>query len=443
MQLRNICTATSSYNIEASINRRRQVVACDRAGDGKYYKEQPWEGVFDNLTHSISHLRFWEYMVQDMGLTEAESDIDECHVPTPHLTFVLDTSSFVDMHRSQQPLNCNVYTDGSKKGGKVGSGVYIVRQNQTIAQLSFRLPDEATVFQAEVLAIREAATFLSQIHDLNEIKFYVDSQAALRTFQKSTITSKLVLQTIQELAKVSATLKVFVWTKAHVGTIGNEAADQLAKAGTELPLDQTTIIPLPATSDQILLRGVRAGWNKEWANTTNCRQSKLFFKTPSTTTAKITIQWQRLKLGRFIRAITGHNNLLYHLHNMYNFISPICRFCNETNEEFYHLAYTCPALWSERQYINTLEKDHFNDWTPEQIIEFTLLPRIDQAFVKPLYWVEDERELLEVPTQSTSGPSYQQDTTSESSQTSSDLASFTSSTDTYDNTESDTDTLST
>ena len=34
-----------------------------------------------------------------------------------------------------------------------------------------------------------------------------------------------------------------------------------------------------------------------------------------------------------------------------------------------------------------------------QIVEFTLIPKINDAFVRPLYWVEDERELLETPTQ--------------------------------------------
>ena len=32
-----------------------------------------------------------------------------------------------------------------------------------------------------------------------------------------------------------------------------------------------------------------------------------------------------------------------------------------------------------------------------QIVEFTLIPKINDAFVRPLYWVEDERELLETP----------------------------------------------
>ena len=361
-----------------------------------------WEGVFENREHAVSHLRFWQYFAQDLELQNHDPSSDDCHVPRPTLRFVLDTCSFVDMENSQYPLECNVYTDGSKKEGQVGSGVYIVRSQQMIHQLSYRLPDEASVFQAEVVAIREAARVLIPITDLTTIKFYVDSQAALRTFQKDIITSKTALQTIHMINSIKASQIIFVWTKAHIGIEGNEHADRLAKAGTTL--EDMLDIPLPSTISGQLMEALRGRWDHEWTQHTECRQSKLFQSSQDTDKAKQVMEWPRLKLGRYIRAITGHNNLLYHIHNMYNFISPICRFCNEENEEFYHLAYTCPALWYERQQTNEMERHHFNDWTPEQIFDFTLYPRINEAFSRPLYWVEDERELLEVPDEHSQRP---------------------------------------
>lgn len=102
------------------------------------------------------------------------------------------------------------------------------------------------------------------------------------------------------------------------------------------------------------------------------------------------IQWPRLQLGRYIRAVTGHNNLLYHLHNMHAIISPICRFCLEDNEEFYHLANHCPALYWDRQQI-WAQDPKAETWTPQQIINFTCIPRINDAFAKPLYITNDQR----------------------------------------------------
>lgn len=57
---------------------------------------------------------------------------------------------------------------------QVGAGVFIFRGNTAVAEASFRLPDTATVYQAEVLAIREAAIILQAIPNLTTIKVYVN-----------------------------------------------------------------------------------------------------------------------------------------------------------------------------------------------------------------------------------------------------------------------------
>ena len=60
---------------------------------------------------------------------------------------------------------------------------------------------ENTVFQAEVLAIREAVKDYIQIKqtDKKNVKIFTVSQAALLALAKSTVTSKLVASTIDML----------------------------------------------------------------------------------------------------------------------------------------------------------------------------------------------------------------------------------------------------
>ena len=221
-----------------------------------------WEGEYQNLTFSVSHRKYWQLLSQNDDMEPLSAIVDDISVARPTLGFTLDASSFVDMHRAQSPAQCNVYTDGSKMGGGVGAGVFIERNGVTIIEAKFRLPDTSTVFQAEVLAIKEAAQILQAIPDLSTVKFYVDSQAALRTFQMDFIKSRTALEMIHELNQVKHMSMTFVWTKAHVGTEGNEKADNLAKQGTALP--NITFVPTPACEAMdVLDRSFRASWQKE------------------------------------------------------------------------------------------------------------------------------------------------------------------------------------
>ena len=135
------------------------------------------------------------------------------------------------MENCQSLVDCNVYTYGSKLEGRVVAGMFTVHNGSPIVEDKFRLPDTSMVYQA----IREAAMLLAEFDSLSTVKFFVDSQAALRTFQSDFITSKLALQTIHSLNHIPAQSVVLVWTKTHAGYEGNEKADNLAKQGTTLP----------------------------------------------------------------------------------------------------------------------------------------------------------------------------------------------------------------
>ena len=64
-----------------------------------------------------------------------------------------------------------IYTDGSKIGGKVGSGFVVFRRKKEIFTQNARLPDKATVFQAELYAIFLAGRYIQAT--LNEQYRYI------------------------------------------------------------------------------------------------------------------------------------------------------------------------------------------------------------------------------------------------------------------------------
>ena len=87
----------------------------------------------------------------------------------------------------------NVFTDGSKTQQHVGSGYTIKRGSNTVVENSYKLPNDCTVFQAEIYAIKMAMQELNG-HILNSdkyIKIFSDSRAAIQALDSNIVSSQL------------------------------------------------------------------------------------------------------------------------------------------------------------------------------------------------------------------------------------------------------------
>jgi len=82
-----------------------------------------------------------------------------------------------------QTQHLNTYTDGSKMDGGVGAGLYCTDPE---IRLSYKLPSQCSIFQAEVFTKRIAAEVAQNInrpHDV--VNLFMDSQAAIRSMHPS------------------------------------------------------------------------------------------------------------------------------------------------------------------------------------------------------------------------------------------------------------------
>ena len=193
--------------------------------------------------------------------------------------------------------------------------------------------------------------------------------------------------------------------KAHVGIPGNERADDLAKAGTELP-DISHSIPPPVKALKPFLQKMKTKlWQKEWDRLKgiSCRQTRLWF--PLVEKAQITIK-TFIKCSRKIFSIvaqwiTGFNNLGYHTSNKkeIDVDIPICRLCDDPNkkETVWHIASECDATASLKQCVFASSDPSNGKWEANEILDYISRSNIAHILTKRHPGLPPEPELQPIP----------------------------------------------
>ena len=100
---------------------------------------------------------------------------------------------------------------------------------------SVHLPTNASVFQAEAVAIKRAALHLPEAtnNNIKYVRFFSDSRAILLALQNLNIKSQTILSTNEALISLKSKVQALSsrWIKAHNGFLGNQLADKYAKQG--------------------------------------------------------------------------------------------------------------------------------------------------------------------------------------------------------------------
>ena len=129
-----------------------------------------------------------------------------------------------------------IFTDGSKDGDTAGSAC--VTPSDTY---KCRLPDNASIFSAEIKAIDLALDHIEQSRNSDFIIFS-DSLSVLQSLNNRHIENPLLLDVLlkhNELTELNRI--VFCWLPSHVGIKGNEKADIAAKSALTLNISDLKI----------------------------------------------------------------------------------------------------------------------------------------------------------------------------------------------------------
>ena len=118
-----------------------------------------------------------------------------------------------------------IYTDGSKQNEKVAAAAVT-----PFGTSSFKLPDGASIYSAEVKAITRALDLIER-SERTEFMILSDSLSVLQVIDSQETKNPLVsrmLNLIQNIYTQNKSL-VFCWIPSHCGISGNEEADRAAK----------------------------------------------------------------------------------------------------------------------------------------------------------------------------------------------------------------------
>ncbi|XP_042906414.1 uncharacterized protein [Parasteatoda tepidariorum] len=135
-----------------------------------------------------------------------------------------------------------IYTDGSGDDHHhAGSGIYTIYPAEVHESRSLRNPDFCSVFRIAIQTglenIRTGATF-------GNVWIFTDSRSCIQLLSNwERVTDRTGVSIRRSLNALSDFHDIHIqWIPSHVGLIGNERADQLAKEGTSLPATPNTAL---------------------------------------------------------------------------------------------------------------------------------------------------------------------------------------------------------
>ena len=141
----------------------------------------------------IGHRHHWNTIILTLNADNNQTS-DRIKETNPPQRFTVNTDSLTNTAKPTES-QINIYTDGSLTDEHAGSGYTIQYKKRELIADSIRLPMHTTVFQAEIIAINEACKkFIdTKQSNMQYIKIFSDSQAAILALNSNTITSSLSL----------------------------------------------------------------------------------------------------------------------------------------------------------------------------------------------------------------------------------------------------------
>nr|CAH7716093.1 unnamed protein product [Callosobruchus chinensis] len=240
-------------------------------------------------------------------------------------------NSVVESILSRYEHNTIIFTDGSKS--ESGTGLAFVIPSINIAH-RIRITDTCSVFTANAVAIEKSLTWCKQ----NPISGAALTASPFKQFQNRVIfdIKRLLLQL--SLLKKEIT---FLWTKAHVGVVGNERADLEAKKAS---ISNIIMEYLPSQGDIVcsFKKAVRTEWQIAYADMSHKSNNHYFSIHPTLPNNIPHIPYKSKYFSSTIsRLKLNHGRFPSHLYKLGIIESPFCTCNTDKVADLNHLFFDC------------------------------------------------------------------------------------------------------
>ncbi|XP_073948988.1 uncharacterized protein [Choristoneura fumiferana] len=258
-----------------------------------------------------------------------------------------------------------IYTDGSRIDGRVGAALSVWQGDAETKAVKLALANYCTVYQAELLALREA-TGVALKSGGSSFGVYSDSRAALQTISNHRCFHPLAVTARENIKSISLQGKEisFFWIKAHAGLDGNERADQLAKEAAVASKKRPNYDLCPVSHIKRILRKDSLDvWNRRYVEGTTASTTKLFF--PNAVEAYGVVR-KMVPRGIITQVMTGHGGFSEYLNRFKCKENPSCSCEPGVPETIAHLLLECPQYGVQRFDLENkidikLTKDNIRD----------------------------------------------------------------------------------
>ena len=317
--------------------------------------------------HPKGHFTTIQRLIADAGL-----QINNCdrwnrstlgHIPpwsTPKFEIITSISTEPELHPSHEST-LHIYTDGSKSENRVGFSTVIVDQHSILLVIRGKLPEYASSYDAESVAINDALKY-TLVHGQSyaSVRIFTDSLSNLHSLKSNRKLSSTSISNQRLAHQAAKRTKISLeWVRGHRGIVGNELADHHAKlAATSSTTPRKFLMPL-ASSKLAIKSHLHCKWNQQWIESTKGSITKRFF--PNVLSAAILLKHH--PSYQVMQVLTFHGKFRNYLFKFKASDSPLCQ-CNQTPETVDHFLFDCDNFKTQRTSFKDYCLKVLKSWPP-------------------------------------------------------------------------------